>query len=424
VTAPPVVKNGKRYQRRLSASMRLFTAVQTATASVARSVRVGTPVGVSLAFTPARPSRGASLEVNDGSGWRALAGLAQDGAGHASFAYTPSASGVVQLRAVAAAYHGAAPVAGPPTTLYVLPTQRMKVAAHRGYSGYYPENTLAAYSGALHQSAPSAPADFLETDFQKTAPSPIDQTCADGTTTTAGQYHWVALHDADLARTTNVEQRYPRATNPSKYDAQGRPLVGLFTLCEIETLDAGGWKGAGWSGRADTRVPTLEQTLDLLVASGATSTKLLIEPKLATTAEAIQLYDAIKAYDTAHAGEAGYQELLPADPDVHTDRAVFNTFNDAVVAALNAQRPGAEVAMVADDPSEAAPRADRTTVGIFLRDDLATQARIDAIHAAHQQVFVWTVNNRDRWLELAARGVETLVTDASKPAREQLTGTD
>ncbi|SFB99617.1 Glycerophosphoryl diester phosphodiesterase [Nocardioides terrae] len=420
VTAPPVNRDGKRYQRRLTGSMRLNTAVQTASVSAARSVRIATPLAVSLAFAPARPGRGAALEINDGSGWRSLAGLAQDGAGHAAFSYTPPASGVVQLRAVAAAYHGAAAVAGPPTTLYILPAKRMKVAAHRGYSGYYPENTLAAYTGALDQSAPSAPADWLETDFQKTAPTPVDQTCDDGTATVAGKSYWVALHDADLARTTNVESAFPRATNPTKYDAQGRPLVGLFTLCEIKKLDAGSWKSSKWAG---TRVPTLEQTLDLLVGSSATDTQLLVEPKHATPTEAIELYDAIKAYDTAHAGP-GYQELLPADPAVHTDRAVFNTFNDAVVAALNAQRPGAEVAMVADEPGEVAPRTDRTTMGIFLRDDLATQANINLVHAAHQQVFVWTVNDRDRWLELDARGVDNLVTDASKPAREQLTGTE
>lgn len=404
VVAPPLRKHGKRYGRRVSRVRTAYSAIQTAYASVARSVAVGTPTQVSLAFAPVRPGRRAFLQVDSGSGWRTVATVAQDRAGRATYHYTPPASGVVQVRAVAAGYHGAAQVAGPATKLYVLPSTRLRVAAHRGFSSYYPENTLHAYTGALKQAAPSAPADWLETDFQQTA---------------NGQ--WIALHDADFARTTDVEKVFPRDRYAAKYDASGRPLVDRFTLAEIKQLDAGSWKGAQWAG---LRVPTLEETLDHVLASGNTSTRLLVEPKLGTQQEALDLYDAIRAYDDAHASTAGYQPFLPTDPGVHTDRAAFDTFNIRVAERLAQDRPGAEVALVADTAAEASPSTFPQGFATLLSDSLVTPARVAALHAQEQQVIVWTVNKQDRWLELAALGVDAVVTDNSKQARVVLTGTE
>ena len=404
VVAPAVRKHGKRYSRRASRMRTAYSAIQTAYASTTRSVRVGTPTTVSLSFAPARPGRAATLQVDAGSGWRTVSTLAQDRTGRAAYRYTPTDSGVVRLRAVAGAYHGAAQVAGPATELYVLPTQRMRVAAHRGFSSYYPENTLLAYSGALNQVAPSAPADWLETDFQQTADK-----------------QWIALHDADFARTTNVEQVFPRAKNPTKYDAAGRPLVDHFTLAEIKQLDAGAWKGKQWAG---LRVPTLEETLDLVSASRSTTSRLLVEPKLGTQQEALDLYDAIRAYDQAHEGTDGYQPFLPADPTFHEDRAVFDTFNIRVAQRLVADRPAADVALVADDASEASPSAFPQGVATLLADSLVTRARVAALQKDGRKVIVWTVNKQDRWLELAALGVDAVITDNPKQARVVLTGTE
>jgi glycerophosphoryl diester phosphodiesterase len=278
------------------------------------------------------------------------------------------------------------------------------VAAHRGFSSYYPENTLPAYSSALDQAAPSAPADWLETDFQQTA-----------------DRQWIALHDGDFARTTDVEQVFPRATNPTKYDASGRPLVDRFTLAEIKRLDAGRWKGKLWAG---LRVPTLEETLDLVSASASSSTRLLVEPKLGTQQEALDLYDAVRAYDDAHADTRGYRPFVPADQGIRIDRAVFDTFNVKVAERLARDRPAADVAFVADDASETGPSAFPGGVATLLADSLVTKARVAALHRADQQVLVWTVDEQDRWLELAALGVDAVVTDNAKRARVVLTGND
>jgi glycerophosphoryl diester phosphodiesterase len=65
--------------------------------------------------------------------------------------------------------------------------KRPLLIAHRGASGYAPEHTLAAYRIAIEQGA-----DFVEQDLQLTKDSVL-----------------VCIHDADLARTTNVAEVFP-----------------------------------------------------------------------------------------------------------------------------------------------------------------------------------------------------------------------
>lgn len=84
------------------------------------------------------------------------------------------------------------------------------VIAHRGTTYWAPEETEAAMRWARN-----AGADYLEFDLQRTA---------DG--------YLIALHDDDLRRTTDVEQKFP---NRKEYK------VSAFTYKELLTLDAGSW---------------------------------------------------------------------------------------------------------------------------------------------------------------------------------------
>lgn len=83
----------------------------------------------------------------------------------------------------------------------------MKVYAHRGYSGKYPENTMLAFRKAIE-----AGADGVEMDVQLSK---------DG--------HVVIIHDETLERTTN---------------ATG--FVQDYTLAELQSFDAGYGKGFGF----------------------------------------------------------------------------------------------------------------------------------------------------------------------------------
>ena len=98
----------------------------------------------------------------------------------------------------------------------------VRVAAHRGNSKYFPENTLIGFQSALQ-----LPIDQLEIDLHMTK---------DG--------HIIMMHDHTVDRTTN-----------------GTGLVRDLTLARLKELDAGSWKGEPFAG---TRIPTFIEFLEML----------------------------------------------------------------------------------------------------------------------------------------------------------------
>jgi len=122
--------------------------------------------------------------------------------------------------------------------------------AHRGASAYAPEHTQAAYELAIKQGA-----DYVEQDLQMTRDGVL-----------------ICVHDAELSRTTNVEEVFPDRAVVRNADAKG-PKKGWyavdFTLAEIKGLDAGSWFNAAnpfaarkeYSGLA---VPTLEEATAII----------------------------------------------------------------------------------------------------------------------------------------------------------------
>ncbi|TKJ44970.1 glycerophosphodiester phosphodiesterase [Candidatus Aerophobetes bacterium Ae_b3b] len=93
------------------------------------------------------------------------------------------------------------------------------VISHRGASGRYPENTMAAFRMAVEIKA-----DMIELDVRRSK---------DG--------HLVVIHDVKLGRTTNGEGR-----------------VRETPLAELKALSAGAWWGEKY---AKERIPTLDEVL-------------------------------------------------------------------------------------------------------------------------------------------------------------------
>ena len=114
---------------------------------------------------------------------------------------------------------------------------RKLLIAHRGASAYAPEHTRAAYELAIEQGA-----DFVEQDLGVTRDGLL-----------------VCLHDPTLERTTNVEDVFPDRF--TEIDGRRRWFVRDFTLAEIQRLDAGGWRGAEFSGE---RIPTWHEAIEIV----------------------------------------------------------------------------------------------------------------------------------------------------------------
>lgn len=100
-----------------------------------------------------------------------------------------------------------------------------KVWAHRGASGYYPENTMSAFQEAVKQKA-----DGIELDVHLTK---------DG--------YLVVCHDETLNRTTN-----------------GKGFIKQYDLYELKQLDAGSWFDKKFKGE---KIPLLEEAIDLVKKS-------------------------------------------------------------------------------------------------------------------------------------------------------------
>jgi len=97
---------------------------------------------------------------------------------------------------------------------------RVRVIAHRGFSGRAPENTLSAIRLAI-----DAGADMVELDFQASSDGAV-----------------VCFHDDSLDRTTD-----------------GTGLVSQTPLEKLQRLDAGAWFSPRFQ---DERIPTLAEVLD------------------------------------------------------------------------------------------------------------------------------------------------------------------
>lgn len=100
--------------------------------------------------------------------------------------------------------------------------ENIYVAAHRGWSSLYPENTLLAFKKAI-----AIGVDQIETDVRLTRDGEL-----------------VCIHDSTVDRTTN-----------------GTGKVSDLTLAELKALDAGAWKGESFAGE---RIPTFIEFMELV----------------------------------------------------------------------------------------------------------------------------------------------------------------
>lgn len=150
------------------------------------------------------------------------------------------------LTATAMAITFSAPMVEAATFYNTLSGEAPIVVAHRGASGYLPEETLGGYELAMKMGA-----DYIEPDVQMTSDGQL-----------------VAMHDSTLTRTTNVSDMFAQRNGTYK--------VSDFTLAEIKSLTV---KPTGALSAADStypgytpsmadpyKVPTLGEVLDLLTA--------------------------------------------------------------------------------------------------------------------------------------------------------------
>lgn len=226
----------------------------------------------------------------------------------------------------------------------------MLVIAHRGASGYAPENTLAAFRRAV-----SLGAGFIETDLQLSRDA-----------------RFVAMHDATVNRTTNGE-------------GQVRDL----SLAALRRLDAGSWFSSEF---ADERVPTLDEILEF------------------TKKNDVVFYLELKPVGFW----GGEHALIGALRDSgEIARTVVISFNAEIVEKLRQIEPTLMTGLLCDGQFDR-PIEKALEIGarqLAMKGNLVTPALVAEAHKKDLQVVCWTVNHPAHIRMLIEAGVDGIMSD-------------
>jgi glycerophosphoryl diester phosphodiesterase len=285
------------------------------------------------------------------------------------------------LAACAAALIQAPLLLGTPLTASAAPlVERPIVIAHRGASGYLPEETMAGYRLALAMGA-----DFIEPDLFLTADGVL-----------------VARHDRSLNATTNVVE--VAATDPellAKRASNGAYNVDQLTYADLQKLSArsrtaNGYAtpGNGYYEATDVfPIATLREVLDYAYET------------FVSTGRVVGVYPEVKTISGAGAAEyhrrmADAIVAMLGDPryngyfDGSLDNVYLQSFDQAVVQYMNGLT-GLPVAFLTACPAtpEAALaiKAYADGVGISRTASASSAACVDRAHAAGLLVHVYTL---------------------------------
>lgn len=228
-----------------------------------------------------------------------------------------------------------------------------KVIAHRGASGYAPENTFAAMKKAHELGAT-----WVEFDVMLTK---------DGEA--------VVIHDEDLQRTTN-----------------GRGKVSDYTLAELEKLDAGSWFAPEFSGE---RIPELAKMLDYLQQLHI-GINLEIKPTPGQeVATAKKIADILASHWLAG---------LPL---------LISSFSLATLEAFKKLAPNYPIGLLMKNWNDNWQTAADSlgSYSVHLKQQLLNQRRIEAIKNTDYQLLSYTINDPFRANQLWQWGVDSVFSD-------------
>lgn len=246
-----------------------------------------------------------------------------------------------------------------PVAVFAAPSekaQKVDTIAHRGASGYAPENTMAAFRKGFEMKA-----DYIEIDVQMTK---------DG--------HLVVIHDTTVDRTTD-----------------GTGKVGSLTLEEIRELDAGSFFGEDFAGEP---IPTFEEVLDEFRGK----TGILIELK------APELYPGIEK----KVAEA-LQDRNMDKPN--NEKIIVQSFNFDSMKKMNELLPDLPIGVLTGNKNDLTDEKleEFATYADYVNpsQNLVTKELVESIHDLDMQISVWTVRKPEEVEPLLEAGVDDIITD-------------
>ena len=245
----------------------------------------------------------------------------------------------------------------------------MKIIAHRGASGDYPENTLLAFEQAIIEGS-----DGIEFDVYYHHSG-----------------HFIVLHNSHVDKTTSAHGYYDD-----------------FSLTELQALNAG-------QGQF---IPTLEQTLECIIQAIAKSGTVNlatfivnIEFKTRTTEPSMLDIQINALSKLLHSFASRYPVTYP--------QFIISSFNHRLLAAAKTNMPQINIgALTASIPVTYAQFAQKLqAISINPSYDNLDQAYIDDAHARGLQVHIYTVDKPDEIKKCVNMGVDAIFTNYPKRSR-------
>ena len=231
---------------------------------------------------------------------------------------------------------------------------RPLLIGHRGYPAKFPENTLAAFEGAMQ-----AGCDMIELDVTLSRDRKV-----------------VVIHDDTLDRTTN-----------------GKGPVLERTLEEIKRLDAGSWFAPRFSAE---RIPELSEVMEL------TAGRCMLNIEIKQSAfEAGYPIDAIE-----------HQVVILVRAGGAMDRVIISSFDKRILERIAAMDAPPAIAYISDHG------VDKRALDMLLAMKafswhpsfkVLTRDQVDMLHTAGLKVFPWTINTRAEAEKVLALGVDGLI---------------
>jgi len=231
---------------------------------------------------------------------------------------------------------------------------RPLLIGHRGYPAKFPENTLAAFEGAVQ-----AGCDMIELDVTLSRDRKV-----------------VVIHDDTLDRTTN-----------------GKGPVLERTLEEIKRLDAGSWFAPRFSAE---RIPELSEVMEL------TAGRCMLNIEIKQSAfEAGYPIDAIE-----------HQVVTLVRAGGAMGRVIISSFDKRILERIAAMDAPPAIAYISDHG------VDKRALDMLLAMKafswhpsfkVLTRDQVDMLHTAGLKVFPWTINTRAEAEKVLALGVDGLI---------------
>lgn len=235
--------------------------------------------------------------------------------------------------------------------------EKVLTIAHRGASGYAPENTMAAFEKSVEMKA-----DLFEIDVQMSKDGEI-----------------VVIHDTSVDRTTN-----------------GTGMVKELTLDELRNLDAGSWFGEKFAGE---KIPTLDEVLDTYRGKSG----ILIEIKSPA------LYPGIEQKIATKLKERNMHKP-------NNNKIIVQSFNHESVQTFHSILPSVPVGVLVGYSSEGISRKKMKSFSSYAdyvnpSKKMVTEDLVERVHDNGMDIHPWTVRSKESAESLMDAEVDGIITD-------------